>query len=235
MNGQEARKLIESENYGVVLFYGCCDFTPGSNFLFAAMPKRGQGAQWHRDIIPAMKRYMKRFDDKFSRLVTGTEGHTTESALSLLANRQTGDNDRIWVAFEWEKGEDGKQRGRFVEIDFEGKEEPCDERVTKGQLENLQNACDVVGVGWNVPFARALELYHNQPNDLTRRQAAELIDWTYSLVSRENAISWAVKMVHSPLATMSRPDREFALASAKAYELTAVELIEAVYNGARRT
>jgi len=112
--------------------------------------------------------------------------------------------------------------------------EPCEEKVLPGQLEDLQNACDVVGVGWNVPFARALELYNNQPNDLTRRQAAELIDWTYSLVSRKNAISHAVKMVHSPLAVLSRPDREYALASAKAYELTAVELIEAVYDGARR-
>jgi hypothetical protein len=117
--GQEVERLLRDESYKVVMFYGGVDFTPGANFLFAVMPKRGQGAQWHRDIIPALRRYLKRFQSRFTALVSGAEGYDAEDARRLLANRQRGNNDRLWLAFEWaEQG--GTRRGRFREVEWNG-------------------------------------------------------------------------------------------------------------------
>ena len=121
MNGQDcARHIRDSENFGVVMFYGAFDFTPGSNFLFAVIPARGRGAQWHRDVIPALKRYLKKFDDRFTNLVTGSEAmHGLTDSLLLLWGRRRGKNDRLWIVFEWEELEGEKCRGIFREVDFD--------------------------------------------------------------------------------------------------------------------
>lgn len=119
MDAAQVEKLINDDTHKVVMFYGGVDFTPGGNFLFAVMPKTGQGAQWHRDIIPALKRYLKRFDRPFAELVTGTDGQDPKEAISSLDFRRAGKSRWLWLAFEWEDGPGGKQRGAFREVDFD--------------------------------------------------------------------------------------------------------------------
>lgn len=118
MTSDEAIAAIKAERYGVVMFYGPQDFTPEDNFFFALLPKRGvMHVQWHRDIMPALKRFLRaKYNKSLKQLVTGTDGYQDGEGLEFLRIRAAGKNERLWVAFEWEG--DGEVQGVFKEIEF---------------------------------------------------------------------------------------------------------------------
>ena len=118
MTSDEVITALKAEKYGVVMFYGPRDITPGSNFFFAVLPKRGvMHAQWHRDIMPALKKFIKaRYGKALHHLVTGTEAYEDGEGIKLLYNRAAGKNNRLWISFEW----DQYRNGVFKEVEFNG-------------------------------------------------------------------------------------------------------------------
>ena len=117
-------KHILLNTFKIVLFYSSEDITPGFNGFFAAVPVSGyvhehSTAQWHRDVIPALRRWVKaRTGSTFKRVVSGGEGIEGEDLYRLLRNRSAKQNDRIWLAFCWEAGGKKSRRGCFKEVRF---------------------------------------------------------------------------------------------------------------------
>lgn len=140
MNADRLIKLIRTERFGVNLFMGSHDFSPGFNAFYAAMPKKrtklkGRGVQWHRDGLPALNRYVKEHTGKvLMKIISCNDGIFDEEALTLLRNRADGDNDRLWLAFEWERGPKGTLWGCFKEVEFPA-QEPS--HLKKGQRVSL--------------------------------------------------------------------------------------------------
>lgn len=117
------RAQIESGERWVVQPYGTFDFTPGVNLFFAIVPKRGSGVQWGRDIIPALRRFIKtipgfekrpfmdvwRLGRMIDGSVSGVEGFDPVEALRFFDNRRAGKNTRLWVVY----GDKGFERVRW--------------------------------------------------------------------------------------------------------------------------
>jgi len=124
MNAKQLESLIHNGAFGVNLFYCMQDITPGFNAFFAAMPVRGYEyecgtVQWHRDVLPALNRWVKERTGKtLMKVVTSNDGMTEQEVLPMLRNRAKGGNDRVWLVFAWEPNYKTGYRGRFEEVDF---------------------------------------------------------------------------------------------------------------------
>ena len=117
------RAQIESGERRVVQPYGSFDFTPGVYLFFAIVPKRRSGVQWGRDIIPALRRFIKtipgfekrpfmdvwRLGRTVDGAVTGVEEHEIQDALTFFDNRRANKNSRLWVVY----GDKGFERVRW--------------------------------------------------------------------------------------------------------------------------
>ena len=92
--------LLETGRYRVKMPYGCATFENGHGFIFCAVPQRGCGVQWHRDIIPALKRCIRRLTaTPFREAVTGIDGYEQAESVELLRDRMRGRNQHLWFCF----------------------------------------------------------------------------------------------------------------------------------------
>jgi hypothetical protein len=90
---EDIRELIESGTHNVVMFITHDDLPNGVNFFMAVLPKKG--SQWHRDIIPAVKRYLRAQGHQVGSLSAG-DGQTTEDVMKALVSEKI---PYLWTIF----------------------------------------------------------------------------------------------------------------------------------------
>ena len=127
MKHTEVIEHLRTERYGTILCLGVHDFTPGFNAFYAVVPKRGADirggtTQWHRDIIPALKRFVRaRTGQTLMNIITSTDGIVDQEALNFLRHRAIGGNDRLWAIFTWDLVSVGQPKGTFWEVSFDAR------------------------------------------------------------------------------------------------------------------
>lgn len=128
MKPHTLRTHILTGAFGVNLFYCDRDISPGFNAFFAAMPVRGyeyecSRVQWHRDVVPALRRWVKaRTGETLMKVVSSSDGLEEKEVLTMLDNRIAGKNDRVWLVFTWEPHEKQGYRACFKEVEFHAQE-----------------------------------------------------------------------------------------------------------------
>jgi hypothetical protein len=108
MNGNNIQNLLSNGTHEVILAYGSFDFTEKCNFVFLVVPNRKSGIRmlWHKDFLPALKRYMKRYYSTFQNLISGMEFSENNDALTFISNRINGKNNRLWLVYNNRNFED---------------------------------------------------------------------------------------------------------------------------------
>ena len=108
------RTNIEAGKLRVIMPLGGFDFTPGSNFFFAVIPWKRRGVQWNRDLMPALRRFIRMLPGFEKRSFQGTmrqnryvdgsissiEGYEPNEGVRFFDNRRAGKNERLWVVYD---------------------------------------------------------------------------------------------------------------------------------------